>query len=226
MVATERRSYAQFCPLARTLDVIGERWTLLVVRELLVGPMRFSDLRDHLPGISGALLTQRLRDLEAAGLVQRTDLPPPAARQVYELTARGHELAPVIYELARFGLAYLDALTPEQPLAPHMMPSGMRTMIVAEALPDRAFVVHIALDDGGGDYTVRVAPPRPGPAVLRVSSERGVPDAANAVIRGPLAILMWVRQGVLSYDDAQAHGLRVEGATRDIRVARALFGLV
>src|SRR2546421_5058094 len=92
-----RRSYEQFCPLARALDVLGERWTLLVVRELLLGPRRFSDLRAHLPGIAPALLTQRLRDLEAAGLVRRAELPPPAARTVYELTERGRGLDAVVY---------------------------------------------------------------------------------------------------------------------------------
>src|SRR5450759_1201303 len=103
-----RRTYGQFCPVARALDLLGERWTLLIVRELLTGPQRYSDLRDHLPGMWSNLLAQRLRDLDAAGLVQRRELPPPAARLVYELTEQGRALAPVVYELARWGLELLD----------------------------------------------------------------------------------------------------------------------
>ncbi len=85
--------YQQFCALARALDVAGDRWTLLVVRELAPGPRRFTDLVDGLPGISRNLLTERLRTLERDGIVARQELPPPAARQVYELTDDGRDLA-------------------------------------------------------------------------------------------------------------------------------------
>jgi DNA-binding HxlR family transcriptional regulator len=221
--AHDRRSYAQFCPLARTLDLLGERWTLLIVRELFVGPMRYSDLRGHLPGIGPALLTQRLRDLEAAGFVQRTDLPPPAARTVYELSPRGRELEPVVYEIARFGLPYLDMPTEAQPLPTHLIPTGIKTMVLVEALPRRAFVIHLALDEG--DFTMRIAPPAPGPLIARVNVAVGSPDRADAVVRGAVGIAAWVRQGVLSFDDAQAQGvLAVEGEPRATAVVRELFG--
>src|SRR5215218_9865340 len=85
--------YQQYCALARTLDVAGDRWTLLIVRELVPGPRRFTDLIDGLPGISRKLLTERLRALEGHGIVARRELEPPAARQVYELTRDGHDLA-------------------------------------------------------------------------------------------------------------------------------------
>jgi DNA-binding HxlR family transcriptional regulator len=219
----ERRSYGQFCPLARALDVLGERWTLLLIRELLVGPMRFSDLRAHLPGIGSALLTQRLRDLEAAGLVQRAELPPPAARTVYELSERGRALEPVIYELARFGLPYLDMPTEEQPLAPHLLPHGLKTLVIAEALPRRAFVVHLALDEG--DFVMRVAPPQAGRQIARVSVEPGVPERAEVTIRGSAGVAVWVRQGVLSFDDACAQQLLdIEGDARIVGATRSMFG--
>ena len=80
------RSYGQYCPVARTLELVGERWTLLLVRELLLGPMRFTDLHGALAGIPRNLLAERLRDLEAHGVLARRELPPPAARTVYELT--------------------------------------------------------------------------------------------------------------------------------------------
>src|ERR671924_1614095 len=88
-----RHRYQQYCALARALDVAGDRWTLLIVRELAPGPRRFTDLLDGLPGVSRNLLTERLRGLERDGILARTELPPPAARQVYELTTDGRDLA-------------------------------------------------------------------------------------------------------------------------------------
>jgi DNA-binding HxlR family transcriptional regulator len=97
------RSYHDLCPIARALDAVGERWALLVVRELLLGPQRFSDLRGALPGVSSNLLTDRLRELEARGIVRRRILPPPAGSSVYELTDRGQRLEPVLDALGEWG---------------------------------------------------------------------------------------------------------------------------
>jgi DNA-binding HxlR family transcriptional regulator len=98
-----KRTYDDSCGIARALDLVGERWALLVVRELAHGPKRFTDLRAGLPGISADVLTQRLRDLETAGIVRRGTLAPPAASRVYELTEWGAELEPVLLALGRFG---------------------------------------------------------------------------------------------------------------------------
>jgi DNA-binding HxlR family transcriptional regulator len=98
-----KRTYGDPCGIARALDVIGERWALLVVRELLLGPKRFTDLRAGLPEIGPDVLSQRLRDLEQAGVVRRGTLPPPAASRVYELTDWGRELEPVVLGLGRWG---------------------------------------------------------------------------------------------------------------------------
>lgn len=97
------RSYKDRCPIARALDAVGERWALLVVRELLLGPQRFSDLRRALPGASTNMLTDRLRELEARGIVRRRALPPPAASSVYELTGRGRALESVLDALGAWG---------------------------------------------------------------------------------------------------------------------------
>ena len=99
-----RRSYDDGCAAAHALDLVGERWALLVVRELLLGPRRFSDLRQNLAGISPNVLTQRLTDLEAAGVVRRHTLQPPAASRVYALTPWGQQLEAVILELLRWGV--------------------------------------------------------------------------------------------------------------------------
>jgi DNA-binding HxlR family transcriptional regulator len=111
------KRYEQYCPIACSLGLVGERWTLLVVRELMHGPKRYTDLVDGLHGIGTNILAARLKELEAAGLVERRKLPPPAASTVYELTPTGRELRPVLHELARFGARLmgpppLDALNP------------------------------------------------------------------------------------------------------------------
>src|SRR5215207_9479322 len=98
-----RRTYDQYCAVARALDVVGERWTLLLVRELLTGPKRFKDLLEGLPGIGTNLLTNRLKRLEGEEIVQRATLPPPAGSNVYELTELGWSLEPVIVSLSRWG---------------------------------------------------------------------------------------------------------------------------
>lgn len=100
---SKRRSYGEACAAAHALDLVGERWALLVVRELLLGPKRFADLRVGLPGVSPNVLAERLRGLEDAGIVRRRKLPPPAASRVYELTEWGMELEPVIVSLGRWG---------------------------------------------------------------------------------------------------------------------------
>jgi DNA-binding HxlR family transcriptional regulator len=104
------RSYDQYCAVAKALDLIGERWTLLVLRDLVhLGPRRFSDLRDGLPGIGANLLTQRLRRLEREGLIRRRRLPPPASGVVYELTELGGALEPTIIELGRWGGRFMGS---------------------------------------------------------------------------------------------------------------------
>jgi DNA-binding HxlR family transcriptional regulator len=112
-----RKSYNQNCPIARGLDVLGDRWTLLILRELIGGARRYADLRAALPGIATNLLADRLRELEDAGLVDRTELPPPIARTVYTLSETGwRKVPPVIQAIATFGLDLLEpadsALTP------------------------------------------------------------------------------------------------------------------
>jgi DNA-binding HxlR family transcriptional regulator/putative sterol carrier protein len=106
--------YQQYCALARALDVAGDRWTLLIVRELAPGPRRFTDLIDGLPGISRKLLTERLRALERDGVVARHELPPPAARQVYELTDDGHGLAHAMAPLIAWGARRIGERKPTE----------------------------------------------------------------------------------------------------------------
>ena len=123
-----QRSYNQFCPIAHALDVVGERWALLVVRDLFLGPKRFSDLMNGLPGIGTNILTDRLKGLERAGVIRRRALPPPAASAIYELTPHGRELEGAVVALARWGARTLGRQTDGQVV------SAESAMIAARAL--------------------------------------------------------------------------------------------
>src|SRR3954465_8210954 len=106
-MSTPVRYDQQYCPIARALDVLGDRWTLLVLRELSLGDQRFSDLRDHLPGIAPTVLTQRLRSMTDAGIIAPRPAAPTSRRSVYTLTDRGREAVPVLAALARWGIPLL-----------------------------------------------------------------------------------------------------------------------
>jgi DNA-binding HxlR family transcriptional regulator len=120
------KRYEQYCAIARSLDILGERWTLLVVRDLLMGPQRYTDLREALPGIATDLLTARLRTLEEAGYVQRRKLPRPAPVTVYELTPSGRRLGRVVLELARLGLEHLGPPGPDDDIDPAALVLSLR----------------------------------------------------------------------------------------------------
>ena len=116
-----RKTYCQYCPVAHALDVVGERWSLLIVRELLESPQRYTDLAGHLPGIGSNILAARLRDLEGAGVVVKRKLPPPTPAVIYELTEDGRSLQGVVAELARWGARSLGPPAPE-----HLSPGWLR----------------------------------------------------------------------------------------------------
>jgi len=127
-----KRSYGEACRFAYALDVVGERWALLVVRELLLGPKRFTDLRAGLPHASSNILSERLRDLEHGGVIQRRKLPPPAASTVYELTEWGRELEPVVTKLGAWGAR--SPIPPDsREIGPDSIVLALRSLFDAEA---------------------------------------------------------------------------------------------
>jgi DNA-binding HxlR family transcriptional regulator len=121
------RSYGQFCGFARALEVVGERWALLIVRDLLVSPKRFTDLHRGLPGIPTNVLTERLKELEEAGIVQRRILPRPASSVVYELTPYGQELEDVVLAIGRWGAKKLDTPRTQETVTPDSLIMALRT---------------------------------------------------------------------------------------------------
>jgi DNA-binding HxlR family transcriptional regulator len=175
------RTYGDRCGVARALDLVGERWALLVIRELLLGPKRFTDLRAGLPHVGPDVLSQRLRELEASGLVARRTLAPPAGSRVYELTERGRALEPVILELGRFGSA---APFPEGDaiFGPDALAIALKTLYEPSGAGPA-----IALRLDGHDYALELAEDRLG-------VERGLPGDPEATIEagpGALAAVLW-----------------------------------
>jgi DNA-binding HxlR family transcriptional regulator len=131
------KRYEQYCPVAHALGLVGERWALLVVRELMHGPKRYTDLAEGLPGIGTNVLASRLRDLEAAGIVTKRKLPPPAASRVYELTEYGRGLRTVIRELALWGARSLGPPTDDDELFPGWLENALDTVLAPIAPPGR-----------------------------------------------------------------------------------------
>lgn len=181
--------YEQYCALARALDVAGDRWTLLIVRELRPGPRRFTDLVDGLPGISRRLLTERLRDLERDGIVTREQLPPPAARQVYELTHDGRDLAAAMGPLIAWGAKRIGERRPGESFRARWSGIALATLADAEAtkgvhetyqfvVGDSAF--HLIVDDGSIDVRDGHAGD---PAVVVTSDEETWADIASGKVR-------------------------------------------
>lgn len=127
-----RRSYNQYCGLAHALDVLGERWSLLIIRELLTGPKRYKDLQKHLTGIGTNLLAQRLKLLEEEGIIERRLLPPPASTEAYGLTERGQALEPALIELARWGLGSIGKPDPDDTYSGHWSILAMKAVFRPE----------------------------------------------------------------------------------------------
>jgi DNA-binding HxlR family transcriptional regulator len=200
-----RRTYGDRCGIARALDVVGERWALLVVRELLLGPKRFTDLRTGLPQIGPDVLSQRLRELEERGVVQRDKLPPPAASQVYALTDRGRALEPVVLALGRWG-SQAPVPSPDAPLGPDAAMLALKALFRGHGLR-ATYEVRL----GDDRYAVRVDGDR-------LDVERGSaknPDATIATDPGTLATVLW-------HGGAESD-LRVEGSRAHVRLFLDLF---
>ena len=179
-----RRSYGDPCGVARALDLVGERWALLVVRELLLGPKRFTDLRAGLPHLSADVLSQRLRELEHAGVLRRSKLPPPAGSRVYELTEWGNELEPVVTSLGRWGSRAPFPDT-DMPLGADALMIALKTVFDPALADGRDSVIEIVL--GEDRFRARVAGGNL--EIARGALER--PDARIATDPATLAAVVW-----------------------------------
>lgn len=196
-----KKPYDDGCATAHALDIIGERWALLIVRELVPGPKRFSDIRAALPGISTNILTSRLAELEGHHIVVRRTLPPPAASQVYQLTDWGKELEPLIREIGRWA-ARSPALTPGKPMSAASVMLSFRTMFSPERAGDVAMRLALTFDGvphraviEGGALDVRI----------------GEIDDPDVAVSGDPNLVAAIVYGGMSLVDAKAAGLEIRG---------------
>ena len=198
------RSYGQYCPLAKTLDVVGDRWSLLIVRELLtLGDCRYTDLRKGLPGIATNLLADRLRDLEDVGVVSRVAAAPPVATTLFRLTPRGEELRPVLRAMAEWGVPLLAGAGDDDVFQAHWLGAPAAIYLV-DTRPDEPAVT-LEVCTGEGSVTLEAA----GGAVRALRGPLG--GAAGARLSGPHRPLLGVIAGRLTLAEAQEHGVTYDG---------------
>jgi DNA-binding HxlR family transcriptional regulator len=210
-----KREYGQYCSLAKALDVVGSRWTLLVIRELIPGPRRFKDLLAGLPGIGTNLLSERLRQLEAEGLLERRTLPPPAGSTVYELTAVGRGLEPAVFELARWGRSRVGSLDEGDFSSPRWVLVAMR----AEHDPEAARGLHESYEFRIGDETFHVRVEDGEVELLDGPAER--PDI---VVSADADTFVRASADARTFDQAVSEGrIAVEGSDAASAHCRAIF---
>jgi|SRR5947209_19687831 len=201
------RTYGQYCALARALDVVGDRWTLLIVRELgLQGPSRYTDLRHGLPGIATNMLADRLREMEEAGIVRREEAPPPVATTLFSLTERGEELMPVLYALGRWGSPLMGERGEEDEFRSHWLKYPLEQLF-ADADPDEPPVT-LQLRAGDAPMIVETSDgairARPGTAEHPDAIITGEPEAVIGLLRGTIDLRAAKREGVRVEGDAKA----------------------
>ncbi len=200
--ASSRRRYEDACGAAHALDLLGERWALLVVRELMLGPKRFSDLRADLPGISANVLTQRLEGLEAAGVLVRKKLPPPASAQVYELTPWGYESEPIFQALGRWAARSPDH-DPSLPLSAVSLFLSFKTML--DPARARGIDAQIGFRIGAETFLVRLMEGR-------IEVGRDGLEQADLVFTGTAPAIAAAVYGGAPLDALEAAGaLSIEG---------------
>ena len=196
------RSYGQHCAVAKALDVIGDRWSLLIVRELMLrGPCRYTDIRDGLPGIATNLLADRLRELERAGVIRREAAPPPVATTLFHLTQRGKELRPVMRAIGIWGLPLLAEASDDDVFRGYWL-AGPVTLC-EDATPDGP---PFALEVHTGDE----------PMIIesidgQLRARPGSSEHPDAVITGTPRVVIDLLIGNVDLDEAKARGLRYEG---------------
>jgi len=210
------RSYGQFCAAAKALDVVGERWTLLIVRELLLGPQRFTDLLAALPGLGTSLLASRLKQLEAAGVIRREQLPPPAGSRVYQITDAGLGVGLVVKALADWGARLLDTPGPEETVRAGWLALHLAVSAPAEAVAGarETYQVHIDDDVLHIVLTGTGAQARSGPAPVP-------PDLVIRTGQAAFIELSLGRTGLTAL--VAAHRARVTGDQGSIARAARLF---
>jgi DNA-binding HxlR family transcriptional regulator len=210
--------YNQFCALARAAEIIGERWTLLIIRELLLAPMRFGDLRERLGEVSPALLTDRLNALMEAGVVQRAALPAPFNAQVYELTEAGRAIQPAIRELIRWGGRFLFPMRKGETFEPDWVLLALEAIARRTAVPQCRIGLRIPYASGTAGFVLEGG--REGTRILKGESP-GI-----AAIEARFDVVLQILGRHLPLDEAVASGAAtIEGSVHTLRKLPSLFEL-
>ncbi|AKU15809.1 winged helix-turn-helix transcriptional regulator [Luteipulveratus mongoliensis] len=210
------RSYDDSCGMAHALDLVGERWSLLVVRELMLGPQRFTDLKDALPGISRNVLTDRLSELAESGILMRTQLAPPAASKVYELTEWGYELEPIIKAIGRWG-ARSPQHRPDLHLSVSSAVLSLRTNFDAGASGGVDASYGLVLDQD--HFAIWISD-------QELDIQRGDPDSPSATLTTDPMTLAGMLYGGLPLTDAERGGqVTIDGNRAAVRRLVGLFTL-
>ena len=213
---SEKRSYDQWCAVARSLDIVGERWTMLIVRDLLIGPKRYKDLLAGLPGIGTNLLARRLRELEARGLIERTILPAPASATVYGLTEKGAALEPVVLALGRWGFQFLGKPRPSDAMLPAPFFVSLHASFNPDADPDLHERYAFRVDDRIFEVDV---------ADRRCSVREGGATSPDATFATDAATLFALRRRELTPKQAIASGkVAVDGDPKALERFVNAFG--
>lgn len=203
------RSYGQYCGLAKALDVVGDRWTLLIVRELLLqNAARYTDLRNGLPGIATNLLAERLRAMEDAGLVSRDQAPPPVATALFRLTPRGRDLEPVIRTLGAWAGPLMRDWTPDQAFRSRWLALPVEFSLT-DRTPKRP---PVTIEVRTGDQPMLIQTVHGG-----VKARPGSAPNADAVVTGPPHLVMGVLSGRVPLASARAKGLHFRGNLAAVR---------
>ncbi len=206
------RSYNEYCAVAQALDVVGERWSLLIVRELLIrGPSRYTDLRYGLPGIATNLLADRLRELEEAGVVQRVEAPPPVATTLFELTARGKELEPVVQALGRWGGPLVTRPIGDNEFRSHWLALPLELHLKDRTPSARAQTIEVR----SGEYPMTIEIDRG-----KVNVRPGNAERPDLVLTGVGSQVLGLMLNRLELAEAQKSGLKVEGDARVLKRVR------
>jgi DNA-binding HxlR family transcriptional regulator len=207
--ARRKRGYGQYCGIARALDLIGDRWTLLIVRELLIrGRARYTDLLAGLPGVATNLLVARLRELEAAGIVVKEAAPPPVATTLFALTDRGEALRPVVHAIGAWGWSLLKDAPPGDAVRSHWIAMPLEVALVDRA-PGRPPIA-IELRAGEQPLTLYTADGR-------VRVRIGAAERPDAVVTGPPREMLGLMLGKTTPAEAKRHGVVVEGSMDALR---------
>lgn len=203
------RSYQQYCAVAKALDVVGDRWVLLIVRELMTsGPSRYTDLMKGLPGIATNLLADRLKEMEAADIIRREEAPPPIATTLFHLTERGKALYPVLEELGRWGAPLMGVPQPSNVFRSHWLVFPFEAYLSDKTPSEPAIAIEVRTGDE--------------PMVIRtidgkVVTRRGTAERPDAVLTGRPGLILGLFSGRFDLAEAKKRGLQFKGSQKALQ---------